>query len=193
MPQYEIQGDQIRFSCDSHWIVRTIAGVIFIGCIYGLAVMLGGKQNGIDGRIIFLPVGLMAGYFFAWRCQRVIDRAKGVVYHHRGLFLLFCKKEWRLDSFDRLEVWKMPGHRSMGQAHASQELKRPRIYFVYLVSGNQRAVKLFHLTENYPIAKSRTKKVSDFCGVHYDMNDKIHNMKMGKTWNKYSISYPVKE
>ena len=193
MPQFKMQDDQIRFSCDSHWIVRTIAGVIFIGCIYGLAVMLGGKQNGIDGRIIFLPVGLMAGYLFGWRCQRVIDRAKGVVYHHRGLFLLFSKKEWRLDSFDRLEIWKMPGHRTMGHTHANQDLRRPAIYFVYLVNGNQRAVKLFHAAETYPIMKSRTKKVSDFCRVHYDMNDKIHTMKMGKTWNKYSISYLVKE
>ena len=87
----------------------------------------------------------------------------------------------------------MPGHRTIGPDHSSQELRRPAIYFVYLVSGNQRAVKLFHLTDSYPIAKSRTKKVSDFCGVHYDMNDKIHTMKMGKMWNKYSISYPVKE
>jgi len=195
MAQFEIQDDQIRFSCDSHWIVRTVAGVIFIGCIYGLAVMLGGKQNGIDGRIIFLPVGLMAGYLFGWRCQRVIDRAKGVVYHHRGLFLLFSKKEWRLDSFDRLEIWEMPEHKSYagGGTHIDQNMKRPTIYFVYLVSGNQRAVKLFHLTESYPIAKSRTKKVSDFCSVHYDMSDKIHTMKMGKTWNRYSIVYPVKE
>lgn len=192
MAKFEIQGDQIRFSCDSHWIVRTIAGLIFIGCIYGLAVMLGSDLNGVDGRIIFLPIGLMAGYLFGWRCQRVINRAKGVVYHHRGMFLLFSKNEWRLDSFDRLEVWKMPGNRSMGSTHASQELRRPAIYFVYLVQGNQRAVKLFHLTASYPIAKSRTKKISDFCGVHYDMDDKIHTMKMGKTWNKYSISYPVK-
>jgi hypothetical protein len=78
------------------------------------------------------------------------------------------------------------GSHRTGEAH-------PTMYFVYLVSGNQRAVKLFHLKESYPIAKSRTKKISDFCGVHYDMDDKIHTMKMGKTWNRYSISYPVKE
>lgn len=195
MPQFKMQDDQIRFPCGSHWIVHTIAGVIFFACIYGLAVMLGGKQNSIDARIIFLPVAMMAGYLFAWRCQRGIDREKGVVYHHRGLFLLFLKSEWRLDSFDRLEIWEMPEHKSYagGGTHIDQNMKRSTIYFVYLVTGNQRAVKLFHLTESYPIAKSRTKKVSDFCGVHYDMNDKIHTMKMGKTWNKYSISYPVKE
>jgi len=61
------------------------------------------------------------------------------------------------------------------------------------VHGNHLAVKLFHATEKYPTIKSRTKKISDFCGIHYDMNDKIHTMKMGEMWNKYSISYPVKE
>ena len=193
MAQFEIQGDQIRLSCEAHWIVRIIAGAIFIGCIYGLVVMLGGKQNGIDGRIIFLPVGLIAGHFFAWRCQRVIDRSKGIVCKRRGLFLLFSKKEWRLDSFSRLEIWKMPGHRTMGHAHSSQDLRRPAIYFVYLVRGNSHAVKLFHAAETYPIMKSRTMKVSEFCGIHYDMNDKIHTMKMSKSWNKYSVNYPIKE
>ena len=192
--QFKIQGDQIRFPCGSHWIVHTIAGVIFFACIYGLAVMLGGKQSSIDARIIFLPVALMAGYLFAWRCQRVIDREKGIVYHHRGLFLLFLKKEWRLDSFDRLEIWEMPGHRNQGGGtHPNQELRRSRIYFVYLVQGNQRAVKLFHFTESYPIANDRPRRHVSAPGVHYDLNDKIHTMKMGKMWNKYSINYPVKE
>ena len=193
MAHMEIQGDQMRFSCEWHWSVRIITGVIFIGCIYGLAVMLGGNKNGIDGRIIFLPVGLIAGYYFAWRCQRVIDRSRGVVCRHKGFFLLYIKKEWPLATFDRLEVWKMPGHRTMGDEHSSQELRRPAIYFVYLVCGDNLAVKLFHAAETYPIMKSRAKKVSEFCGVHYDMSDIIHTMKMGKTWNKYSISYPVKE
>jgi len=193
LKEFVIQSDQIRFSCDSHWSVRIIAGVIFFACIYGLARMLVGNQHGIDARIIFLPVCLMAGYLFVWRCQRVIDRSKGVVSRRRGLFLFFSKKEWRLDGFDRLEIWEMPGDRTMGHTHADMELRRPTIYSVYLVQGNNLAVKLFHGTGNYAIMKSRTKKVADFCGVHYDMNDKIYTMIMSKTWNKYSVTYPVKE
>ncbi|MGB7934890.1 MAG: hypothetical protein WCH04_22255 [Gammaproteobacteria bacterium] len=111
----------------------------------------------------------------------------------RGLFLFFSKKEWRLDGFDRLEIWEMPGHRSMGDTHVDMELKRSAIYFVYLVQGDNLAVKLSQATENCVLMKSRTKKVADFCGVHCDMNDKIHTMKMSKTWNKYSVTYPVKE